>query len=114
MILQSRTKHIWRDSQSYTDFIKRASPDIVLLVLSVGLVVAMYFGIIGGETIATGFIILVLPVLIYYLLLVFWNVTRFLNRRYPDMNPYTRVTLILLFGSVLSGVFLFIMLSVLL
>lgn len=109
-----RTKHIWRDSQSYTDLIKRASPEFVLLVLSVSLVFAMYFGIIGGEAIATGFILLVLPVLIYYLILVFWNVTRFLNKRYPDMDPYTRGTLILLFGSVLSGVFLLITLSVLL
>jgi 4-hydroxybenzoate polyprenyltransferase len=74
----------------------------------------MYFGIIGGEAIATGFILLVLPVFIYYLILVFWNVTRSLNKRYPDMDPYTRDTLILLFGSVLSGVFLLIMLGVLL
>lgn len=111
-----RTKHIWQDTQSYTDLIKRASPEFVLLVLSAGLVIISYSGIIGLETMVTGFIILVLPpvfVFIWYLVLVFWNVTRFLDKRYPDMDPYVRVTLILLFGSVLSGVFLFIMLSVL-
>lgn len=107
-----RTKHIYKSCDNRTKFYKQMLPEVTVFFL-VTLLLAVFFSLPGGPEshgiisnllyrlsvlVVLGLIILI----IYYPVIVIWNVKRVISARYPKMNESLKIASSVVLGLMLA------------